>query len=134
MNNKYPARRDFLLWASAMAAGGFLPRGALAQGAAAPLNFGYQTTSWGTIGMLVEAQDLFKKAGGNVTIHKFDGGKTTRDAMVGGRIDVGRPRQHALCGWRRQGRHGGDRHVDVCRQDWIQSSPAKKPASNRSPN
>ena len=89
MRNKYLARRDVLAWAGAMAASGLLPRGALAQGAAAPLNFGYQTTSWGTIGMLVEAQDLFKKAGGNVAIHKFDGGKTTRDAMVGGRIDVG---------------------------------------------
>ena len=63
--------------------------GACAQGELAPLNFGYQTTSWGTIGMLVELKGLFKKTGGNVTIHKFDGGKTTRDAMVGGRIDVG---------------------------------------------
>jgi ABC-type nitrate/sulfonate/bicarbonate transport system substrate-binding protein len=89
MRHKYPARRDVLVWAGAMAAGGLLPRGALAQGAAAPLDFGYQTTSWGTIGMLVEAQGLFKKAGGNVVIHQFDGGKTTRDAMVGGRIDVG---------------------------------------------
>ena len=53
------------------------------------LTFGYQTTSWGTIGMLVEAEGLFKKAGGNVTILKFDGGKTTRNAMISGRVDVG---------------------------------------------
>lgn len=57
MRHKYPARRDVLVRACAMAAGGLLPRGALAQGAAAPLDFGYQTTSWGTIGMLVEAYD-----------------------------------------------------------------------------
>jgi len=43
MRNKYLARRDVLAWAGAMAAGGLLLRGALAQGAAAPLNFGYQT-------------------------------------------------------------------------------------------
>jgi ABC-type nitrate/sulfonate/bicarbonate transport system substrate-binding protein len=54
-----------------------------------PLNFGYQTTSWGTIGMLVEAEDLFQKAGATVKILKFDGGKTTRNAMVSGRVDVG---------------------------------------------
>jgi aliphatic sulfonates family ABC transporter substrate-binding protein len=89
MTSNYPARRDVLAWVGAMAVGAVLPRGAFAQGAAAALNFGYQTTSWGTIGMLVEAQDLFKKAGANVTIHKFDGGKTTRDAMISGRVDVG---------------------------------------------
>lgn len=83
------ARRDVLALAGAAAFGALLPRRAFAQGAAAPINFGYQTTSWGTIGMLVEAQGLFKKAGGNVTIYKFDGGKTTRDAMISGRIDVG---------------------------------------------
>jgi aliphatic sulfonates family ABC transporter substrate-binding protein len=89
MITKLPARRDVLAMAGTMVAGAVWPRRVFAQGAAAPLNFGYQTTSWGTIGMLVEAQDLFKKAGGNVTIHKFDGGKTTRDAMISGRIDVG---------------------------------------------
>lgn len=63
--------------------------GLRAQAATAPLNFGYQTTSWGTIGMLVEAEGLFQKAGAKVTILKFDGGKTTRNAMVSGRVDVG---------------------------------------------
>ena len=89
MNRHRPARRDVLALAAAMMAGALAPRSAFAQGAAAPLNFGYQTTSWGTIGMLVEARGLFKKAGANVTIYKFDGGKTTRDAMISGRIDVG---------------------------------------------
>ena len=42
--------------------------GLRAQAATAPLNFGYQTTSWGTIGMLVEAEGLFQKAGANVTV------------------------------------------------------------------
>lgn len=82
-------RRDFLtLTGAAMTAAAF-GSGARAQGAAAPLNFGYQATSWGTIGMLCEAQGLFKQAGANVSILKFDGGKTTRDAMISGRVDVG---------------------------------------------
>ena len=34
--------------------------------------------------MIAEAQDLFKKAGANVKIFKFDSGKTTRDAMISG--------------------------------------------------
>lgn len=80
-------RRDFLTLAGGAAAA---TATALRAGAAtAPLNFGYQTTSWGTIGMVVEAQGLFQKAGANVTILKFDGGKTTRNAMVSGRVDVG---------------------------------------------
>ena len=66
-----------------------LPKAARAQGAMAPLNFGFQETSWGTIGMIVESEDLFKKAGANVNILKFDSGKTTRDAMIAGRVDVG---------------------------------------------
>lgn len=82
-------RRDFLtLTGAAMTAAAF-GSGARAQSAAAPLNFGYQATSWGTIGMLCEAQGLFKQAGANVNILKFDGGKTTRDAMISGRVDIG---------------------------------------------
>jgi aliphatic sulfonates family ABC transporter substrate-binding protein len=82
-------RRTFLTLAGAGLAASALPKGALAQGAAAGLNFGFQNTSWGTIGMIAESQDLFKKAGGNVKIFKFDSGKTTRDAMISGRIDIG---------------------------------------------
>jgi ABC-type nitrate/sulfonate/bicarbonate transport system substrate-binding protein len=89
MSGNKPVRRDVLALAATLMAGALSPRSAFAQGAAAPLNFGYQTTSWGTIGMLVEAKGLFKNAGANVTIYKFDGGKTTRDAMISGRIDVG---------------------------------------------
>jgi NitT/TauT family transport system substrate-binding protein len=71
------------------AAGAMLPAIALAQGRAAPLAFGYQNTSWGVIGMIAEAEGLFNKAGSNVSIFKFSGGKETRDAMVAGRIDIG---------------------------------------------
>ena len=66
-----------------------LPKAVRAQGETAPLNFGFQETSWGTIGMIVELEDLFKKAGANVNILKFDSGKTTRDAMIAGRVDIG---------------------------------------------
>jgi len=58
-------------------------------GAAAPLNLGFQNTSWGTIAMVAEAEKTFEKAGANIKAFQFDGGKSTRDAMVAGRIDVG---------------------------------------------
>ena len=80
-------RRDFLTIAGGAAMA--TAAGLRARADTAPLVFGYQTTSWGTIGMLVEAEGLFQKAGANVSILKFDGGKTTRNAMVSGRVDVG---------------------------------------------
>jgi NitT/TauT family transport system substrate-binding protein len=83
------SRRDVLGAIGAGAIGTVLPASAFAQGRAATLAFGYQNTSWGVIGMIAEAEDLFKKAGGNVSIFKFSGGKETRDAMVAGRIDIG---------------------------------------------
>ncbi len=88
MNEIDKFRRGFLAFAGAAAAASLLPRRASAQ-ATAPLNFGYQNTSWGTIGMIAESQETFKKAGANVTAHRFDSGKTTRDAMIAGRIDIG---------------------------------------------
>ncbi len=84
------SRRNVLGLLGAGAVGAMLPRAAFAQqGAAAPLAFGYQNTSWGVVGMVAEAENLFKKAGANVTIYKFSGGKDTRDAMVAGRVDIG---------------------------------------------
>src|SRR6185312_11926496 len=80
-------RRDFLTIAGGAAMA--TAAGLRARADTVPLVFGYQTTSWGTIGMLVEAEGLFQKAGANVSILKFDGGKTTRNAMVSGRVDVG---------------------------------------------
>jgi aliphatic sulfonates family ABC transporter substrate-binding protein len=81
-------RRDFLsLTGAALAAAATGLRRADAD--ATPINFGYQNTSWGTIGMIAESQGLFKRAGANVSIYTFDSGKTTRDAMISGRIDIG---------------------------------------------
>lgn len=60
-----------------------------AQDASAPLNLGYQNTSWGIIAMVALAEKTFEKAGANVKPFQFDGGKSTRDAMIAGRIDVG---------------------------------------------
>jgi aliphatic sulfonates family ABC transporter substrate-binding protein len=82
-------RRDFLTIAGGALAAATLPAGMRAHAAMAPIRFGFQNTSWGTIGMIAEAEDLFKKAGANVEIFKFDSGKTTRNAMISGRIDVG---------------------------------------------
>lgn len=82
-------RRKFLTLLGAAAPLAALGSRAGAESVPAQLNFGFQQTSWGTIGMIAEAQDLFHKAGANVKIYKFDSGKTTRDAMISGRIDIG---------------------------------------------
>jgi aliphatic sulfonates family ABC transporter substrate-binding protein len=81
-------RRDFLTLTGGGLAAAALP-GMRAHAEMAPINFGYQSTSWGTIGMIAESEDLFKKAGANVKVFSFDSGKTTRNAMISGRIDVG---------------------------------------------
>lgn len=88
MTNYVLPRREFLALLGAAAPLAAFGLGARAD-SAAELNFGFQQTSWGTIGMIAEARDLFKKAGANVKIYKFDSGKTTRDAMISGRIDIG---------------------------------------------
>lgn len=80
-------RREFLTIAGATIAASALPL-ALARAAEA-INFGFQNTSWGTIGMICEAEGLFKKAHADIKIFTFDSGKTTRDAMVSGRIGIG---------------------------------------------
>ncbi|MEO8280645.1 MAG: ABC transporter substrate-binding protein [Ideonella sp.] len=54
-----------------------------------PLRFGFQNTSWGSIGMVAEADGMFKKQGVNVSINRFDSGKAVRDAMIANRIDIG---------------------------------------------
>jgi aliphatic sulfonates family ABC transporter substrate-binding protein len=87
MNKFTLPRRAFLsLTGGALAAAA---TGLRARGETAQINFGFQNTSWGTIGMIAESEDLFKKNGGNVAVHTFDSGKTTRDAMISGRIDIG---------------------------------------------
>jgi hypothetical protein len=61
MNRFNLPRRDFLALTGGALASATV--GARAWAEMAPLNFGYQTTSWGTIGMVVEAEGLFQKAG-----------------------------------------------------------------------
>lgn len=80
-------RRDFLKTTAALAAVAGTPA-ALAQ-SDAPLNLGYQNTSWGTVVMVAEAEKTFEKAGARVKPYRFDSGKVTRDAMISGRIDIG---------------------------------------------
>ena len=81
-------RRSFLEAAGAAALAAALPRSARAQ-ADAPLRLGYGTTSWGAVGMIAEAEKTFAKAGANVQVFHFADGKSTRDAMISGRVDIG---------------------------------------------
>jgi aliphatic sulfonates family ABC transporter substrate-binding protein len=80
-------RRHFLGWTGAGALAAALPRWANAD--SGPLNFGFQNTSWGSVAMVAEAEGTFAKAGVNVKPFRFDGGKSTRDAMIAGRVDIG---------------------------------------------
>lgn len=81
-------RRDFLAIAGATLTASAFPM-VEAFGADAPLNFGFQDTSWGTVGMICEADKLFKKAHAPIKAFHFNSGKATRDAMISGRIDMG---------------------------------------------
>ena len=84
------SRRTFLgLSAAAAAVATGIPRHAFAGSTNAPLSFGFQNTSWGTIGMIAQAENTFAKAGANVTIYTFDSGNSARDAMVSGRVEIG---------------------------------------------
>lgn len=80
-------RRAFLATTGAGALAFVLPRLAFADDA--PLAFGFQNTSWGSVAMVAEAEDTFAKAGVKVKPFRFDGGKSTRDAMIAGRVDIG---------------------------------------------
>jgi aliphatic sulfonates family ABC transporter substrate-binding protein len=82
-------RRQLIGALGALAAGPLLAPLARAQGAGAPLNLGFQNTSWGSIVMVAEAEKTFSKAGANIKTFQFDGGKSTRDAMIAGRVDIG---------------------------------------------
>lgn len=82
-------RRDFLtLTGGAFAATALSGVPALAA-MMETINFGYQTTSWGAVGMIAQSLDLFKKAGANVKVFQFSSGKDARNAMISGRVDVG---------------------------------------------
>ena len=75
-----------LLGGSALTAA--LP-GGMARAQTGTLSLGVQTSTWGAVGLVAEAEKLFSKAGINVTVQKFDSGRSVRDAMVAGRIDLG---------------------------------------------
>ena len=74
-----------LLGGSALAAA--MP-GQLARAQGAPLRFGIQTTIWGAVAIIAEAEKTFQKAGANVEVVKFGSGAQARDAMIAGKIDV----------------------------------------------
>jgi aliphatic sulfonates family ABC transporter substrate-binding protein len=81
-----PRRRFLAIAGTALAASAFSER---LRADDAPLRLGFPNAAWGTIGMVAEANDLFKKAGADVKVFEFDSGKSTRDAMISGRIDIG---------------------------------------------
>ncbi len=87
MTHRISRRKVLTLLGGSALAAAFPARSLHAQGA--PLTLGIQTSTWGAVGMVAEAEKLFGKAGANVVVQKFDSGRTVRDAMVAGRIDLG---------------------------------------------
>lgn len=87
MTHRISRRKVLTLLSGSALAIAFPARFLHAQGA--PLTLGIQTSTWGAVGMVAEAEKLFEKAGANVVVQKFDSGRTVRDAMVAGRIDLG---------------------------------------------
>ena len=88
MNRYSQSRRKALAMIGGSALAATFPIAARAQDKT-PLTLGIQTSTWGAVGMVAEAEKLFEKAGANVVVQKFDSGRTVRDAMVAGRIDLG---------------------------------------------
>lgn len=84
--NRISRRKALALLGSSALAAALPVRSALAQ--SGPLRFGIQTTIWGAVAIIAEAEKLWEKAGVNVTVAKFDSGANARDAMIGGHIDV----------------------------------------------
>jgi len=90
MKRKSVSRRAALKLIGGSALAAAVPGRSLhAQGAKEPITLGIQTSVWGAVGMVAEAEKTFARVGANVTVLKFDSGKTTRDAMIAGRVDVG---------------------------------------------
>jgi ABC-type nitrate/sulfonate/bicarbonate transport system substrate-binding protein len=87
MNHNRISRRGMLrlLGGSALAAA--MP-GQLARAQGGPLRFGIQTTVWGAVAIIAEAEKTFQKAGANVEVVKFGSGAQARDAMIAGHIDI----------------------------------------------
>jgi aliphatic sulfonates family ABC transporter substrate-binding protein len=83
-------RREFLGLMGGTALAALWPGGgALAADSGALLTLGFQDSVWGSVAMVADKEQVFKKAGANVKVLKFDSGKTVRDSMISGRIDIG---------------------------------------------
>jgi len=78
-------RRDLLKVIGAGALAAALPARAQSK---EPLRFGIQTTIWGALAIIAEAEKLFDKAGAKVDVVKFGSGAQARDAMIAGHIDI----------------------------------------------
>jgi NitT/TauT family transport system substrate-binding protein len=87
MKQRQQQRRNLLGAAAAAALSPAIITPAWAQ--SSPIRFGFQNTSWGSIGMVAEAEEMFRKAGVTVSVNRFDSGKAVRDAMIADRIDIG---------------------------------------------
>jgi ABC-type nitrate/sulfonate/bicarbonate transport system substrate-binding protein len=53
------------------------------------LNLGFQTTTWGAVGMVAENLKTFEKFKAPVAAHQFASGVAVRDALVANRVDIG---------------------------------------------
>lgn len=90
MSTQNIKRRDFLGLMGGTALAALWPgSGALAADAGSPLMLGFQNSVWGSVQMVAGSEQVFKKAGANVKILKFDSGKSERNSMIAGRIDIG---------------------------------------------
>jgi sulfonate transport system substrate-binding protein len=87
MDHNRISRRNMLRLLGGSAIAAAMP-GQLARAQGGPLRFGIQTTIWGAVAIIAEAEKTFAKAGGNVEVVKFGSGAQARDAMIAGHIDV----------------------------------------------
>lgn len=81
------SRRRLLELAAVSAAAGGIPLQKVF--AENPLNLGFQTTTWGAVGMVAENLKTFKKFNVPVAAHQFASGVAVRDALVANRVDIG---------------------------------------------
>ena len=87
MNHNRISRRGMLRLLGGSALAATMP-GQLARAQGGPLRFGIQTTVWGAVAIIAEAEKTFQKAGANVEVVKFGSGAQARDAMIAGHIDI----------------------------------------------
>lgn len=87
MDQNHISRRKALSLLGGTALAATMP-GQLARAQDGPLRFGIQTTIWGAVAIIAEAEKTFEKAGANVEVVKFGSGAQARDAMIAGHIDI----------------------------------------------